>query len=212
MKTRTTVLAIIFSIMTSGLMAQEKSNKNYLWKYEGKKREQYVGGYLGLSGSYTDVMGRGAGWLSGRIGVVFNHRFTVGVAGSALWYDYQLDRLTTSGTCHLETGYAGIFGEYMQPLGSRVKLGFSLVLGQGVAKYTYDKDFREGKPWYEQTIDQQNYTVTEPGVEALVRIAPKWWIGVNGSWRFTSPVGLKNTLDDLFNNFSGGVSHRFGLL
>ncbi len=207
-----TLLAIIFSTITSGMMAQEKSEKSYLWKYQGKKKEQYVGGYLGLSGSYTDVMGKGAGWLGGRIGVVFNHRFTVGVTGSALWYDYRLDELTASGTYHLETGYAGVFGEYMQPLGNRFKLGFSLVLGQGLAKFTYDRDFREDKPWYEQTIDQQVYSVTEPGVEALVRVAPKWWVGVNGSWRFTSPVGLKHTPDDLFQNFSGGVSVRFGLL
>lgn len=206
-----TIMILLVNLIGYSTMGQEKNEKNYLWKFDGKRKEQTIGGYLGLSGSYTDISGKLAGWLTGKAGIVINHRFTVGLAGSALWYDHALNTLVTDGTYHLESGYAGAWFEYMQPFGSRFRLGFSLFMGQGVAKFTYDKEFREGKPWYQQTIDQQNYAVTEPGIEALVRVAPKWWIGLNGSYKFTSPLRLADTPDDLFNTFSGGVSVRFGL-
>jgi hypothetical protein len=211
MKTKMMMFAILFSMLGIGSMAQEKTVKDYVWKYDGKKKEHTIGLYAGISGSYSVVMNKPAGWAGARLGVVFDKRFTVGLAGYALWYDYKLNTLVSDGTYHLESGYAGAYFEYMQPFGNRFRLGFSLLLGQGTAKYTYDKDYREGKPWYEQTIDQQSFQVTEPGIEALVRIMPKWWIGLNGSYRATSPVRLTQTSTSLFNNFNGGISVRFGI-
>jgi hypothetical protein len=211
MKTKMIFAAILFSVTGYLALAQETTVKDYLWKYDGKKKEHTLGVYAGLSGSYTEVMDKPAGWAGARLGFVLDKRFTVGLAGYALWYDHKLTELAEEGTYHLESGYAGAYFEYMQPFGNHFKLGFSLLLGQGLAKYTYDKEYREGKPWYEQTIDQQTFTVTEPGIELLFRVAPKWWIGINGSYRATSPVRLMQTPENLFNNFNGGVSVRLGI-
>jgi hypothetical protein len=211
MKTKMMLAAILFSTFGFAAMAQEKTVKDFIWKYDGKKKEHTIGIYGGLSGSYTEVMGKTAGWAGARLGVVFDKRFTVGLAGYGLCFDHTLNSLVNDGTYRLESGYAGAYFEYMLPVGNRVRFGFSLLLGEGLAKFTYDKEFRDDKPWYQQTIDQHYYAVTEPGVEVLFRIAPKWWLGLNGSYRLTSPVELRQTSDDLFNKFNAGVSVRFGL-
>ncbi len=210
MKTKMMLVTLLITMAGSIGTAQEKNFKDFVWKYDGKKKEHTIGLYAGISGSYTEVMNKPAGWLGAKIGVVFDKRFTLGLAGNALWYDYALDDVVSDGTYHLESGYSGLYFEYLQPLGNRFKLGFSLLTGMGIAKYTYDKDYRYDKPWYQQTIDEQTYSVIEPGIEAMVRIAPKWWIGINGSYRTTSPVRLTGTASSLFNNFNGGIGIRFG--
>jgi hypothetical protein len=197
--------------MMSNLSAQDNMTKDYLWKYQGKKKEHTIGGYLGLSGSYTDVMGKPAGLLGGQIGIVIDKRYTIGLMGNALWYDYTLDDAVETGTYHLECGYSGLFFEYMQPIGARVKISLSVATGMGIAKYTYDKEYRDTLAWYQRTIDTHDFSFIEPGAGVLVKVAPKWWLGLNGSYRATSPVKLPATSEQVLNNFSAGVTVRFGL-
>jgi hypothetical protein len=211
MKTKLLITALLVTMLAGNLFAQKTEIRDYLWKYNGKKKEHTIGGYLGISGSYTEVMGKPAGWLGAQLGVVFDKRYTLGVAGNALWFDYELDEAVETGTYHLESGYTGLFFEYMQPLGSRVRLTFSFLTGMGVAKYTYDKEYRNEMPWYERTIDTRDFSFVEPGIGIQTRVARKWWIGVNGTYRATSPVELPCASEQVLNNFTAGVSVRFGL-
>lgn len=211
MKTKIVVLAML--IITSGIhaTAQDKVQKNYIFSYEGKKKTHTIGAYAALSGTASEVSGKTALWAGAKLGVVLDHRYTLGVAAYGLSYDHSLTALVDDGKYHLEAGYTGLFFEYMQPLGKRFLLGFSVLTGQGTAKYTYDKDYRENKAWYEQTIDLQNFSVIEPGIEALIRVNPRWSFGINGSFRSTSPVRLKNTSTSILTNMNAGLSVRFGI-
>lgn len=203
-------IAALMILMAVGANAQDQK-KDYLWSYPGKNKTHTLGMYGSLGASYSPILGRTGGNLQARLGLVFNHRWTVGLSATGIWYDYRLNQLVTDGTYHLESGYAGIFGEYMQPLGSKVKLGFSLMLGQGVALYKYDNPYLEDHPWYERKIDECNYSVTEPGIEIMVKLARKCWLSANASYRFTSPVRLKETRSSMLSNFTSGIAVKVGL-
>lgn len=211
MKTKTIILSVFILLAALGATAQESAPQNYLFTLKGKNRTHEVGMYGSLSGMYSNTMSEPSGWLGGKAGVVFNHKWAFGWAGNALYFDHKLDEIVTDGTYHLQAGYAGLFAEYMMPLGNKVKLNFSIISGRGVAFFQYDKDFAENRPWYEEKIDQETFAIFEPGIELMTKISRRWWIGMNGSYRNTSPVKLTETNELLFNKFNGGLSLRYGI-
>lgn len=211
MKTKTIILSVLMIFIGLGALAQDQNSKNYLFTLKGKNKTHEIGWYGSLSGMYSNTMSEPSGWLGSKVGVVFNHKWAFGWAGNALYFDRKLDELVTDGTYHLQAGYAGAFAEYMMPIGNRVKLNFSIVSGQGIAFFQYDKDFAENRPWYEEKIDQETFAVFEPGIELMTKIGNRWWFGINGSYRNTSPVKLNGTNDLLFNKFNGGLSVRYGI-
>ncbi|MBC7891776.1 MAG: hypothetical protein H7Y12_06145 [Sphingobacteriaceae bacterium] len=101
--------------------------------------------------------------------------------------------------------------QYMRPIGKNMKISFSILSGAGLAMYKYDKDFAENRPWYQEIIDQETFAVFEPGIDLMAKVSKRWWIGLNGSYRNTSPVKLTGTDDLLFNKFNGGISIRYGI-
>ncbi len=211
MKTKTIILSVLLLLSGLCVLAQENTANNYLFTLKGKNKTHEIGLYGGLSGSYSETLSKPSGWLGAKVGLVFNHKWAFGWAGNALYFDRRLDALATDGTYHLEAGYAGLFAEYMMPVGNSFKINFSILSGRGLAIYKYDKDFAEDRPWYQETIDQETFAVFEPGIELLTKIRGHWWFGVSGSYRNTSPVKLTGTDDMLFNKLNGGISIRYGI-
>lgn len=207
-----TIILSVFTVLV-GLcaLAQENDSKNYLFTLKGKNKIHEIGLYGGLSGTYSETLSKPSGWLGAKAGFVFNHKWTFGWAGNALYFDRRLDKVVTDGTYHLEAGYAGVFAEYMQPLGKNMKISFSILSGAGLALYKYDKEYAENRPWYQEIIDEETFTIFEPGIEVMTKLGSHWWLGINGSYRNTSPVKLTGTDDMLFNKFNGGISIRYGI-
>ncbi|MDO9510598.1 MAG: hypothetical protein Q7J34_02460 [Bacteroidales bacterium] len=205
------IMAGTILFLASILTSTAQDHKDYIWSYNGGKKEHTLGLYAGINSSYTRMMDKDAGWLGYRAGLVLDKRWVVGVGGDALWYDYALTELAENGTYHLQAGYQGIFVEYLQPIGSRVKIGFSILSGQGLVKYEYDKDFRKDKPWFEEIIDQSTFQVFEPGIEIQARIGGNWWLGLHGTYRNTSPVELLETSECVFRTLNGGITLKYGI-
>lgn len=208
---KTIILSLCILLVSLGALAQDNESKNHVFTLKGKNKTHEVGLYGGLSGTYSETLAKPSGWLSAKAGLVFNHKWAFGWAGSGLYFDRRLDQGVTDGTYHLEAGYAGLFAEYMQPLGKNLKISFSVLSGAGLAVYRYDKDFAENRPWYQEIIDQETFAVFEPGIDLMAKISSRWWLGLNGSYRNTSPVKLTGTDDMLFNKFNGGISIRYGI-
>ncbi|MCG6188921.1 hypothetical protein [Maribellus maritimus] len=209
MKTKVWLTIALSGLLCLTSLAQEK--KNYIWSYEGKKRTNTIGLYGGVSGTYSTVMDNSANWLGYKAGLVFNQHWGIGFAGSALNYDKNLDRLVANGTYRLEAGYSGLFLEYIVPLKDKAKLSFSWTTGMGLAQYVYNKEFKENKLWYEEIIDQERFAANELAAEFMFRLAGNWWLGVQGSYRDTSPVELNETADDIFEQFNVGISIKYGI-
>lgn len=208
---KTKLFLIICGFLWTGTLLQGQ-DKDYVWSYQGKKKTNEIGLWAGLSGSYSEIMGKSAGYAGVKLGATLNHRWGIGVAAHGLLYDYRLSEVVTDGTYHLEGGYSGLMIEYYIPVGQRFKINLSVLSGQGIVKYKYDKDFAEERPWYQETIDEETFAVFEPGIEIIARLSRKWWVGAHATYRNTSPIKLMGNDEDFMNNFNTGITFRYGLL
>jgi hypothetical protein len=212
-KMKRTMLFLIVLFLGIGVYGQEKTSRK-LFTYDGID----FGGYLGLSTKYSalnadfDGYGNDAGFLELKAGFTLNGNWAVGISGSALYYDHKLNSLVNDGTYHLNAGYAGVFVEKIFTFNDDFKLSLSIFMGQGFAEYLYDKDYREAKVWYEEKIDRTTFAIQEPGLEIYHRIYGDWWLGLSGSVRNTSPVKMIDTPEDIFKDFSYGLSFKYGIL
>lgn len=198
--------SLVFLVFAAALTAQTPESYGY-FKIGGVE----LGGYIGMNTKYTEVCDNSAGMLDFKGAVTFESGWAVGLNFSGLWYDRALDEIVTDGSYHLSSGYGGIFVEKMFNVTDDFKLSLSLLFGQGNIEYIYDKQYRDDKVWYEETIDKTTYHLTEPGIEFSYRIASNWWIGVNGSYRMASPVKMIGTDEDVMRNFSSGITVRYGI-
>lgn len=211
MNTKVIIASTILVLSSVIVKAQESDNKDHIWSFNGKKRTHTIGSYASLSGTYSPLKGDNAFWLGGRIGVVFDQRWTAGVGGNLLNYDKKLDELVTDGKYRLEAGYAGLFIEHLVPLKNWGKIGVSWLSGKGTATYRYDKDYAETRPWYEEIIDTEQFAANEFGVEFQVRVYRNWWLGAQANYRFTSPIELKGEDDFFLRDYSAGISVKWGI-
>lgn len=211
MKTKVWITTVVLILTGLNVLAQEDTHQNYIWNFEGKNKTNTIGLYGGLSGTYSTAFGDPAMWLNTRAGLVFNRRWGVGFANSALNYDKNLDQLVDDGTYRLQVGYSGLFLEYFVPVKNWAKLSISWTTGMGTAFYQYNKEFRENREWYNEYIDAERFAANEFAAEFMVRIAGNFWVGATGSYRDTSPVKLKGTSEDIFEQFNAGISIRYGI-
>ena len=211
MKTKVILSAMLAVILTAGSLAQETNHKDHIWTYQGKKKVNTIGLYAGIYGSYSEVMDKPSSFLGARAGLVFNNRWTIGLAGYALNFDRKLTALSEEGAYRLEGGYSGLLVEYIKPFRQWGKLSVSVVSGMGLVQYRYDKESREGREWYNEIIDKENFAVFEPGMEFQVRLAGNWWIGAYATYRTTSPVDFKGADEDFLENYTVGASIKLGV-
>jgi len=211
MKTKVFITTIILVLGSAFAKAQTDNHKNYIWSFEGKKKNNTVGSYVELSGSYSPLKKSDSYWLGGRIGIVFNQKWALGVGGNVLDYDRQHSELVNDGTYRLQAGYAGLFVERLFHLKDWGKISISWLSGSGITFFEYDKEYTGSKEWYEEIVDMDDFAVNELGVEFQVRVYKNWWMGAHVRYRLSSPVEMKGE-DDLFlTDYSSGVSIRWGI-
>lgn len=200
------VFALLLSINTFA-----QTEKDAFWTIRNEGNEYRIGGYIGAGARYSGLGVKSAGFLDIKAAVTLNGKYAIGVSASGLYYDKKLNELVSDGTYHLYAGYTGLFFERIISLSDNTKLSLSILSGAGEAYYQYDKDYRENRPWYQEVIDKEIFFVTEPGIELQQRISSHMFIGINGSYRFTSPLNLVNTDSKLLQSFTGGITFKYGI-
>jgi hypothetical protein len=204
MRIKTFLLAAF--LLTAAVSAQ--TDKNYIISFG----ETEVGAYVGLGGRYsTTINSDAAGFMDIKAAVVLNGEWAVGLTGSGLYYDKKLSQMVNDGSYHLYVSYGALFVERIFSLNNDLKISVSIATGKGEAYYEYDKDYHKEKVWTEQVIDKTTFAIFEPAIEIQHRIAGNWWIGINGSYRNTSPLNLVNTDENLLRKFSGGITFKWGI-
>ncbi len=205
MKTRITLTIAAILLMGSTASSQLNQYAKLTCAREGERTIEPAF-FAGMSASHTQVMSRPAAYLGGRAGVVFNDKFSIGLAGYGLWYDYRLNELVSSGTYHLEAGYTGLVLEYVQVLSENTRLNFSLLTGHGIAIYRYDRAYTGTLDWHAEIIDKDTFSVMEPGIELMIRTGDNLWIGASLSYCSTSPIQLQDTQQGLIEGIKTGIS------
>lgn len=212
MNTKVSIIAILLNVfMGINLQAQQSQEQTSLFNYEGKNKTHHVGFYADLGVSFGDNLQKSSFWLDGKAGLVWNQHWAFGFAGSALNYDHKLSKLVNDGTYRMEAGYSGIFVEYIAHLSDWARVSGSLITGQGVAQYRYDKEFAEARQWYEELIDRETFAVFQPGLECQVKVYNNWWLAASVSYRNTSPVKLLGQKDCFLQGLNYGLSVKYNL-
>jgi hypothetical protein len=203
-----TKIIFIFLISLTFTLFSQNGNKESLFSIG----DYNLGGYVGVNGKHTTYESKGAGFVDLRAAVIFESGWGIGLDASGLYYDKKLSTLVSDGTYHIEAGYVGIFIEKMFELSEDFNFSISYLMANGVAKYTYDKEYRQSKLWYEETIDQTTFFVSEPSMEIQHRVFGNWWIGLSGSYRMTSPIKMIGTSESFLNKFNGGITIKYGIM
>ena len=208
MKSKLFIINIVAVFAASTFLFGEETGKNYLMTIG----DSQVGGYIGLNGRASSVFSETGGFVDGKIGVVLNNKWTIGLTGSALTHDQQYDKLVDDGTYHLFVNYGGLFVERIFSINQDFKWSLGLMTGQGIAYYEYDKEFQKDKVWTEKIIDKTTFGVQELSLEIQHRVVGNFWLGVNGSIRNTSPIRLIGTSSEFLKKPSFGFSLKYGIL
>jgi len=211
MKTKVILTTSILMLLSVFVNAQKPENKDHIWSYEGRKKNHTIGTYVSISGTYSPLKGDHSYWLGGRIGLVFDKKWTIGVGGNVLDYDKKLTELVTDGEYRLEAAYSGMFLERLFPLKDWGKIGVSWLSGMGVTSYRYDNEYAESRPWYEEIIDTERFAVNELSLEFQLRIYHNWWLGAKAGYRLTSPIKLKGEDDFFLRDYDAGITVKWGV-
>jgi len=202
MKTRLLIIAVLF--LTINSFAQ---NKNYLFSIGDTK----LGGYLGTSMKYTNILDKPAGFMDFKAAVTLNGNWAFGVSASGLYYDKKLNTLVSDGTYHLYAGYVSVFVERIFSINEDFKFSLSISSGQGEAYYQYDKEYHQDKIWSEEIIDKTTFYALEPAMEIQHRVSGNFWLGLTGTFRSTSPIKLLGADESMLRKFTGGLTFKWGV-
>lgn len=209
MKVRSALL--LATLLCGASLFAQQAGSNSLWNLRLGGTDYRLGAYVGTNLKYSALKDDPAGYLDIKAGITVNSKWAAGLSVTGLYYDKRLREIVQDGTYHLYAGYAGLFVERMFSLTGDLRFSVSVFSGQGEVYYMYDREYREDRPWYQETIDKETIYVFEPALEIQHRIGGNFFLGLTGSYRMTSPLNLVNTPGNILRTFSGGISVKYGV-
>lgn len=147
--------------------------------------------------------------LSGSM--IISKNFSIGLKGTAVWYDHRLSKLDAERTYHLESAYGGLVFEPSLPITDKLKISMPIYLGTGVVQYKYDGKYRDELTWTEETIDREIFSFFEPGITLTYRVNENIGVSAMFNYRMTGEIKLIETDDDLMTQANYGLAIKYYL-
>ncbi len=179
---------------------------------EEKKFRIYGASTTALTAMGNDAaikMGGRAVWLK-------NSRFGIGLAGYALQGPANTDPALSNDTYKLAGGYGGLLLEYNLNPNKAIHLSFPLVVAGGAMTYVQKDITLNNLP--RAFEDQRVIAIVEPGAMLEFNVVKYVKVALDVSYRYTSfaELNYEDTGDVILaggglNNFSGGVTVKFGI-
>ncbi|MFZ4523387.1 MAG: hypothetical protein ACOYNC_16905 [Bacteroidales bacterium] len=229
MKNVTIMIAFLFS--TVALFAQDSPSKKEssgdfemktIFGNEHGHLKIPIGYFVELNAGYTQF-GDKSVFLPGiSTGMILNHHWTIGLAGSFIgnsrnlhYPDVYFDSAVGSmAAANLAGGYGGLLLEYTLFPTSAVHLSFPVMIGGGYMFYgqphQHNSSTYPNNDWNGGEISHDHFFVVEPGVKVEMNVIKKMRIGVGVSYRYSPDFKLPNTSTELINQFTAKLSLRFG--
>jgi hypothetical protein len=174
-----------------------------------------LGYYIGPEAAWTRFDDRNVflGGLS--MGVIVNSFFSVGLSGYGvlnswnLWYP-GINPVDSTGA-YLYGGYGGVKFEFRIMANAPIHVSFPILIGGGGLVYnTWTYHDYDDYNYNGETIDQDGFFVVEPGAMLELNLTKFMRFSTGISYRYTPDLDLKNTPDNLINNFNLNCSLKFG--
>jgi hypothetical protein len=189
-----------------------------LFAGKGHHTKISLGWYVGPTATYTQFGGKNAFMPGIEGGIIMNHFFSIGLAGSItanvnnLYFHNVQD---TMGACFIG-GYAGVKLEFTVFPKFPVHFSFPLLIGGGGSAYLHQYNYLYDNNWHNynssdyKVLDWNSFFILEPGIRAEVNIVKflRFWVG--GTYRWVPNYKLMNTNSDFMSNFNLSAGLKFG--
>jgi hypothetical protein len=182
-------------------------------------RKLKIGGYGGFGGGYTRMMGRDSGLVSFEAAVLFDHRFSVGLAGYGFTRTPRGPVAGDGTRQQFGAGYGGLALRYSVFGALPVYATFGLVLGAGAVNLHRDYGWESDASWGDDFgRDDRNwdagrfdpFLVAQPEVALNANVTRWLRLGANVGYRFTGGVGRFGLSESDLNGVVAGASIQCG--
>lgn len=216
MKNITLTLAILLAVITTNAQDKQSSGNGEIGTLFGRNKDAKLGWFVGFDNSYTQFDSRDV-YISGiNAGLIINHNFSIGFAGSgwtnrnSMYYSH----VTDSAGAYLEGGFGRMLLEFTPNPRSAVHLTFPLMIGGGGASYISEQDYwdRDDNEWdtWHKNLDTDLFFSVEPGVRAELNVFKFMRLNAGISYRWVTGLEMINTPSGMMNNFSASFGLKFG--
>lgn len=209
-------------IDTSNVVLESPQPEKVKRKREKKERsprepEEKKFRIYGASTTALTAMGNDAAIkMGGRAVWLKNSRLGIGLAGYALQGPANTDPALSNDTYKLAGGYGGLLLEYNLNPNKAIHLSFPLVVAGGAMTYVQKDITLNNLP--RAFEDQRVIAIVEPGAMLEFNVIKYIKVALDVSYRYTSfaELNYEDTGDVILaggglNNFSGGVTVKFGI-
>ena len=202
------VLALLFA--STHLFAQNEIKEETLF---GKgKSKPTITAYGALSNTYSRIDGQAAVFTGAYGGVLFNHKFFLGLGGYGLVTDHHgfdsegnMDRSN-----EIKMGYGGIVVGYTFMSEKRIHATTSLLIGAGAAVNGYHKDYPDSHGDHFRSLDESDFSVLEPTVSVEANMTNWFRISLGAGYRFVRGVEMAGLCDSKLSAPTMNLSLKFG--
>ena len=201
-------IGLIFMVCQLAYLGNSNMSANYI-RIRPKEREDEtllhgrttISLFGGPIVKFTEINDDFAVLVGGRGGLIINHAFSIGGGGYGLVNNIMVDNIPPRQDYFLEFGYGGLVLEYI--LRSRKLLHLSVYTLIGGGSLCYRDDWYE--PW-----DDDAFFVDEPGLDLMLNVTKCFRIGIGGSYRFITGVGLDGLTNKDVSGATAGLTFKFG--
>ncbi|HAF28755.1 MAG TPA: hypothetical protein DCG75_06875 [Bacteroidales bacterium] len=213
MKKMITVLVLALMVQVS--FAQEEKvikeeSKSDMQTIFTKENLKVTGGYIAPELKMGYVHEDASLLLGAKLGMTFNNKFTLGVAGYGLTNNsnFDINRTGTPESARIGMGYGGLALEYT--LFSDKKIHFSIPVVVGVAGiYVYEDDGDYFNSTYDE-IENSAALVVEPGINIELNLFKFFRIDLGASYRLVSQTDLVYLQDEDLSDLTINATFKFG--
>ena len=201
-----TIILMVFVMMAIPAISQDENENKPISKHETLigPDEMTLGIYGGPEFKFTNINGELGFMSGGRGGIVIGRVFTIGGAGYGLSTFHKV-KFSEAVAYNLETGWGGLFMEYVNQPNKLIHFSINTLIGGGKASYrnrTFIKD-----EWDDVDIARSGFFLFEPGANIEFNLASFLRLSIGGSYRVVAGLDMAG----LKNNDLGGYSINAGL-
>jgi len=209
-----TLFLTLFSVVFVYAQQDDEMKMLFTKKDNPDKEQQELvnGGYGSFSVGWTQIDGKDAMVLGGRVAWIANHYFALGLAGRGFfnnfsnndYYDSSYDP-NKDPDYSLSGGYGGLLIEPILGAMKPVHVSFPITIGAGgvsTMPANWKSSYYEPYNYYYST---DAFFLLEPGIDIEFNITNFFRIALGGSYRYTSDVYLEYKY---FDNMGTEVSTK----
>lgn len=207
MKKIISLLLLAFMVQVSFAQEPKQDPNSEMNTIFSKENLKITGGFIAPELKYSNVYEDASLLLGGKIGMTFNDKFTLGLAGYGLTNNSNFD-MDNGTSARIGMGYGGLLLEYTFFTNKKIHFSIPVVVG-AAGIYIYDDDGNHfNNEWNE--IENSAAFVVEPGVNIELNLFKFFRVDLGASYRLISQTDLVYLQDEDLSDLTFNATFKFG--